>query len=83
MDEIAAGVGSFPCWRRSSDIAALVAIWGLVADPAVVQQQLALLKGIVPEQGFGRIDAQVGNSGAQPLHAPGRVSRRATTGVVL
>ena len=65
MDErnlglIAAGVGFFAMLALFPGIAALIAIWGLVADPAVVQQQLALMNGIVPEQGFGLIDAQVG-----------------------
>ena len=66
MDErnlglIAAGAGFFTMLALFPGIAALIAIWGLVADPAVVQQQLALLSGIVPAEAFGLIDAQIKN----------------------
>ena len=66
MDErnlglIAAGCGFFTMLALFPGIAALIAIWGLVADPSVVQTQVAALSGFVPDQAFDLIDAQLQN----------------------
>ena len=66
MDErnlglIAAGCGFFTMLALFPGIAALIALWGIVADPAVVQTQVANLGGLVPEQAFDLIDAQLQN----------------------
>lgn len=66
MDErnlqlIAAGCGFFVMLALFPGIAALIAVWGLVADPAVVQTQVALLSRFVPEEAFALIDAQLQN----------------------
>ena len=66
MDErnlglIAAGCGFFTMLALFPGIAALIALWGIVADPAVVQTQVATLSGLVPDQAFDLIDAQLQN----------------------
>ena len=66
MDErnlglIAAGCGFFTMLALFPGIAALIAIWGLVADPSVVQTQVAALSGFVPDQAFDLIDDQLQN----------------------
>ena len=64
MDErnlglIAAGCGFFTMLALFPGIAALIAIWGLVADPSVIQTQLALADEIVPAAALDLIDAQL------------------------
>lgn len=66
MDErnlglIAAGSGFFTMLALFPGIAALIAIWGLVADPSVIQTQLSLMDEIVPADALAVIDAQLGN----------------------
>ena len=66
MDErnlglIAAGCGFFTMLALFPGIAALIAIWGLVADPSVVQTQVVALSGIVPREAFDLIDNQLQN----------------------
>lgn len=66
MDErnlglIAAGSGFFTMLALFPGIAALIAIWGLVADPSVIQTQIALMDEIVPADALAVIDAQLGN----------------------
>lgn len=65
MDErnlglIAAGCGFFTMLALFPGIAALIAIWGLVADPAVIRTQLTLLDELVPPTAYQLIDTQLG-----------------------
>ena len=39
--------------------AAIIAIWGFVSDPAVIQQEVALLKGFLPPEAFSLISDQI------------------------
>lgn len=64
MDErnlglIAAGCGFFTMLALFPGIAALIAIWGIVADPMVVQTQVANLSGLVPDDAYDLIDDQL------------------------
>jgi membrane protein len=64
MDErnlglIAAGCGFFTMLALFPGIAALIAIWGIAADPVVVQTQVAELSGLVPDDAFDLIDTQL------------------------
>ena len=45
---ISAGVGFFTMLAIFPGVAALIAIWGLVADPAIVDAQLDMLRDFVP-----------------------------------
>lgn len=64
MDErnlglIAAGTGFFAMLALFPGVAALIAIWGLVADPAMVQAQLVLVERLVPEDAYEIFDDQL------------------------
>ena len=66
MDErnlglIAAGAGFFTMLALFPGIAALIAIWGLVADPALVQSQVVLINDFVPADAYALIDTQLRN----------------------
>ena len=64
MDErnlglIAAGTGFFAMLAVFPGIAALIAIWGLVADPSVIEAQLDLMNRFVPAEGLALIRSQL------------------------
>ena len=64
MDErnlglIAAGTGFFAMLALFPGVAALIAIWGLVADPAMVQAQLVLVQRLVPADAYAIFDDQL------------------------
>ena len=64
MDErnlglIAAGTGFFAMLAVFPGIAALIAIWGLVADPSVIEAQLDLMNRFVPAEGLALIQSQL------------------------
>ncbi|MCO4849199.1 MAG: YihY/virulence factor BrkB family protein [Yoonia sp.] len=49
---IAAGVAFFGMFALFPGIAAIIAIFGLLADPTVVSDQLALMEGIIPPDAY-------------------------------
>jgi len=58
---ISAGVAFYGLFAIFPGLAATIAIFGLVADPAVVNTQLEMLQGLMPPQVFRLFDAQIGN----------------------
>jgi membrane protein len=56
---IAAGVGFFGVFAIFPGIAAVIAIFGLIADPEIVREQLLLVEGLVPESVFGIFSQQI------------------------
>lgn len=58
---IAAGVAFFTMFSLFPGLAALIAIWGLFADPVVVLEQTNTLQGVVPEDAFQLLYQQVSN----------------------
>ena len=56
---IAAGVAFFCVLAIFPSLAALVAIWGVVADPHVVAANMASLDSYLPADAFALLDAQV------------------------
>jgi membrane protein len=56
---VAAGVAFYAFLAVFPAIAAIISIYGLVADPATVQQQLSQMADILPEQTRGLIDQQL------------------------
>ncbi len=67
---ISAGVAFFGMLAMFPGLAAIIAIFGLWADPVVIEEQIGLLRGIVPEEIFGLIDSQlarISSAGAQTL----------------
>ena len=56
---IAAGVAFFGMFGIFPGIAAVIAIFGLVADPVVISQQLVLMEGIIPPDAYRLLSAQV------------------------
>ncbi len=56
---IAAGIAFFGIFAIFPSIAALIAIFGLVADPMVVETQLALLNDIIPPGAYDLLYDQV------------------------
>jgi membrane protein len=56
---IAAGVAFFASLAIFPGIAALIALFGLLADPAMVQAELDLLRDLIPDDAFVLLDDQV------------------------
>ena len=59
LDLISAGVAFFGFLALFPAAAALIAIWGTVFDPSVIQTQLDLLKGFLPPDALKLLQAQV------------------------
>jgi membrane protein len=67
---IAAGVAFYGLLAIFPAITAFVSLWGLIADPAQVQQQFASLKEIVPQEAWNLLNDQlrsVASTGATKL----------------
>ena len=58
MSIIAAGCGFYALLSLFPAITALVAIYGLVADPATIEQQIGGLGGVVPQEAVTLLIAQ-------------------------
>jgi len=56
---IAAGVAFFGMFAIFPALAALIAVFGLLADPVIVSEQLALLEEIIPIEVFSILEAQI------------------------
>ncbi len=56
---IAAGVGFFAMLAVFPGLAAVIALWGLVSDPAVVSGQMELMRPLLPPDVFELIKEQV------------------------
>ena len=56
---ISAGIAFFGMLAIFPGLAAIIAIFGLWSDPVVIQDQIGLLRGIVPDQIFALLDAQL------------------------
>ncbi|WP_425093695.1 YihY/virulence factor BrkB family protein [Tropicimonas sp. S265A] len=56
---ISAGVAFYGLFALFPALAAVIAIWGLVADPVVVDQQIELMEELMPTEAYGLIDAQI------------------------
>lgn len=56
---IAAGVAFFGVFGIFPGIAAVIAIFGLLADPVIIEEQLTLMEGIIPPDAYDLLYAQV------------------------
>jgi membrane protein len=56
---ISAGVAFYGLLAVFPSMTAVVALWGLFADPAVVAEEVAALEPMVPEEGFDILQGQV------------------------
>lgn len=56
---ISAGVAFYGLFALFPAIAAVIAIWGLVADPIVVDEQIGLMEEFMPQEAYGLIDTQI------------------------
>jgi len=56
---VSAGVAFYGLFAIFPTLAAVVALWGLVADPGVVAEELQAIEPMVPEEGFDIIEQQV------------------------
>ncbi len=68
---IAAGVAFFGMFGIFPGIAAVIAIFGLVADPVVIAEQLSLMEGIIPPDAYGLIALQINRLILAPTQALG------------
>ena len=68
---IAAGVAFFGMFGIFPGIAAVIAIFGLVADPVVIAEQLSLMEGIIPPDAYGLISVQINRLILAPTQALG------------
>ena len=86
----AAGGAVFGLFGIFPGIAAVIAIFGLVADPIVIAEQLSLMEGFIPPDAYGLIALQINRScsatvrrGSQPRNTwrmQSRHSSRITKG---
>jgi len=56
---ISAGVAFFALLAIFPGVAALIALWGFLSDPSVIEAQLDLLEEFVPEEGLELLSSQV------------------------
>lgn len=56
---IAAGVAFFAMFAIFPALAAIIAVFGLVADPSIVESQLELMRDVIPTEAFYLFDAQI------------------------
>ncbi len=56
---IAAGVAFFGMFGIFPGLAAIIAIFGLVADPVVISEQLSLMEDIIPDDAYRLIQTQI------------------------
>ncbi len=56
---ISAGIAFYGILAVFPGLAAIIAIWGLVSDPAIVDAQLELMRGIIPADAFRLLGNQV------------------------
>lgn len=56
---ISAGVAFYGLFAIFPGIAAVIAIFGLMADPTVVDSQLELMRGLMPQEVFALFDRQI------------------------
>ena len=68
---IAAGVAFFGMFGIFPGIAAVIAIFGLVADPVVIAEQLSLMEGIIPPDAYKLISSQINRLIFAPTQALG------------
>lgn len=68
---IAAGVAFFGMFGIFPGIAAVIAIFGLLADPVIIAEQLALMEGIIPPDAYNLIASQVFRLTTAPVDALG------------
>ena len=64
MDEnnlslIAAGVGFYAFLSMFPALAAVIAIWGYWADPALIQQQMTVIEPMVPASAYELLTTQI------------------------
>ena len=59
LDLIAAGVAFYAFLAIFPGAAAIIAIWGILFDPQVIRQELALLQGFLPPEAFVLISDQL------------------------
>lgn len=59
LDLIAAGVAFYAFLAIFPAAAAIIAIWGFLFDPAVIRQEVLLLRGFLPPQAFTLLSDQV------------------------
>lgn len=68
---IAAGVAFFGMFGIFPGLAAIIAIYGLIADPVVIAEQLTLMEDIIPPDAYNLIASQVFRLVAAPTEALG------------
>ncbi len=68
---IAAGVAFFGMFGIFPGIAAVIAIFGLVADPVVISEQLVLMEGIIPPDAYRLLSSQINRLVLAPPEALG------------
>ncbi|MDP4031310.1 MAG: YihY/virulence factor BrkB family protein [Pseudorhodobacter sp.] len=56
---VAASVAFFGFLALFPAVAALIALWGFVADPGIIRQQVGLLHDVLPPQAFTLLNTQV------------------------
>ena len=59
LDLIAAGVAFYAMLAVFPAFAAVIAFWGFISDPSIIEDQLDMLRGLVPAEAFALLDGQV------------------------
>lgn len=58
LDLIAAGVAFYTMLAIFPAVTAMLSLWGLFADPMIVEEQLQVLRDVMPEEAFALLDTQ-------------------------
>ena len=56
---VAAGIAFYALLAIFPGVAALVALWGFLSDPAMIEAQIGLVSEFLPEEAFGLLNEQV------------------------
>ncbi|MFN3661649.1 YihY/virulence factor BrkB family protein [Yoonia sp.] len=71
---IAAGVAFFGMFGIFPGLAAIIAIFGLIADPAVISDQLTLMEDIIPNDAYRLLETQISGLVSAPAQTLGWAS---------
>ena len=59
LDLIAAGVAFYAMLAVFPAFAAVIAFWGFISDPSIIEDQLNMLRGLVPAEALALLEGQV------------------------
>ena len=68
LSVVAAGCAFYALFAVFPALSALIALYGLTADPATVEQQFGMLSSVLPPQAYEMVIEQIGRLAETPSH---------------